>query len=254
MQHPREAEHRDDLRRLRQTHPRARALETQLVQLRRRVGIKCAERNVEQRGGEKHHARFAVLQQRERIQAQPFAPRKIFRCGGHFQRRQKISERRHQQPDRRAEVTGVGRMIQRQRADQQRAAHPAERRERADGAVFFFGIRQPRQHDGRGDAEHRRVKEIKNLDETQHQPAVQFKFQRRADACHQHRRGEGQPAQHFGRRHMPVGHRAKNQRGNERRHRHRRERIRLDVMQPVRIQNRAERHEPDGHAGRLDEK
>jgi hypothetical protein len=53
---------------------------------------------------------------------------------------------------------------------------------------------------------------------------------------------------------MPVGHRAEHQRRNERRDRGGGEGERLDAVQPVRVENRAERHEPDGHGRRLDEK
>ena len=52
----RETEHRDELRALRQAHPRARVREAEVVQVRRRIRIKCRERDVEQRGGDEDDA------------------------------------------------------------------------------------------------------------------------------------------------------------------------------------------------------
>ena len=76
----------------------------------------------------------------------------------------------------------------------------------------------------------------------------------RGDDRHHHAGGRGQPAQYFCRRHMPVGHRAEHERRNEGGDGRGRERERLDDVQPVGIQNRAQRHKPNAHCRRLDEK
>jgi len=54
---------------------------------------------------------------------------------------------------------------------------------------------QPRQHQRGGDGEHRRVGEVKNLDQREDEPCVRMCFQRLADEGDEHGGGERQTAQ-----------------------------------------------------------
>ena len=251
-QQPRETEHGDDLGDLAQRHPRGRVGEAEGLQMRRRVGVKRRQRDAEQRRRDEHDAMVVVLEQGERIQAEPLPQGDAAHGRGRLHARQQPGERADRQPHERAVEAGVRRGIGVERADQPAAGHPAHRGHRADGAELTLRVPQPREDDGGGEPPGGRGAERVELDEGEDHPRVPPALNRPGRQRHRGGSGEGQTAQDPHRRGVPVRHRAEEQRRDEGRHRAGGERQRFDRVEAVRVQHGAQGHKPHSHRRSLE--
>jgi hypothetical protein len=91
------------------------------------------------------------------------------------------------------------------------------------------------------------------LDQPEHNPWIPSELDGGAGESHGTSRCYRQAAQHLYRRRMPVGHRPEDERRDEGSQPARREGHRLDAVQSVGVEHRAERHEPHGQRRPLDE-
>ena len=140
---------------------------------------------------------IGILQERERVQAEPFVPGEMLDGFGRLQNRQEKRKHADHQPHYRAAVSRQRRSVRVQRADQPATEHPTEGGHGADGTELFLRIRQSREDNRRGNAPRWGGAERVELNQREHEPRIPTEFDGGAGQRHGNGGGQGQTPEDF---------------------------------------------------------